>query len=307
MNINYLTYYIPKNKVSINDIIDCYEESELPEEFSDKQELIYFFERFVGLSEVYIDNDIDEIELIDKAFSKLDIKAQSSLCDIKLIVDFSCSPFFRLKNCGHYIKYKYGLKSANVINMSGNLCANLDVALGFFSKQYVPQPGSKILFCGGTKIPQNKRLAGSFSIMGDSYGIIIADFIGNNLELLDSEIQTVGDLYKEQKSENQALIMSRMHVDCLESLFARHDKKQIKKVFIPNGFPILITQSLKRIGFEENDIYTKNITKGHFAYLDSLINVQDFMSDNPDFTGEILVISVSYSGTIVGTIYKKNK
>uniref|UniRef100_UPI00359C7398 hypothetical protein n=1 Tax=Bacteroides ovatus TaxID=28116 RepID=UPI00359C7398 len=305
MNINYMTYYIPENKVSVNDIIDCYEKAELPKEFNDKQELSYFFERFIGLNEVYIDNNIDEVELIDRAFRKMDIETKLSLCDIELIIDFSCDSFFKLKNCGHYIKSSYGLKNANVINMSGNLCANLDVALSFFSKQYISQSQSKILFCGGCKIPPKKRLAGSFSIMGDSYGIMIVDFVNHTLELIDSEIQTVEDLYKEQESENQALLMSQMHVNCLSALFARHDKKQIKKVFIPNGFPLLIIQSLKYIGFEENIIYTKNISKGHFAYLDSLINMYDFISDNPDFKGQILVISISYSGTIVGTIYNK--
>lgn len=179
--------------------------------------------------------------------------------------------------------------------------------MSYCSKLYNSKPEYKILFCGGTKIPQNKRLAGSFSIMGDSYGIMIVDFTGDNFKLLDSEILTTGELYREQESENQSLIMSRMHINSLNNLFLRNDKQQIGKVFIPNGFPMLIIQNLKHLGFKEEIIYTKNISKGHFAYLDSLINIKDFISDNPNFRGNILTISVSYSGTIVASIYRVNE
>lgn len=307
MNICHLSYYIPDNTVSIEQVINCYAKSELPPDFEDKEELAFFFQRFVGLKEVHIDESLDEIQLIDKSFEKIGKNRSMLLSDIKLIVDFSCAPFFNFRNCGHFIKYKYKLDNANVVNISGNLCANLDIALNYCSQLYNSKSRCKILFCGGTKIPQNRRLAGSFSIMGDSFGIIIADFAGNNFKLLDSEVLTAGELYCEQESENQSFIISRMHIDCLINLFARNNKQQIKKIFIPNGFPVLIVQNLKKIGFEEDIIYTNNISKGHFAYLDTLINIKDFTLDNPSFNGKILTISVSYSGTIVASIYNINE
>ncbi len=299
MNINSIDYYIPDQKVPIKEILDKYEDKDLPKELGDRAEVQFFFERFIGLSEVRINNDLDETGFIRKSFQSLNL----DLSEIKLIIDFSCSPFFNFKNMGHYIKTEYSLINADVLNISGALCANLDIALVYASKLYQRHTNNKILFCGGTKIPDPKRLAGSFSIMGDSFGYLITDFIDDQFELIDFEITTVSGLYKEQESENQSIIMTDMHLKCLSVLFNRHNKDNIKQILIPNGFPLLITQSLQQVGFDKEKIYIKNITKGHFAYMDSLINLKDFIMENPDFKGEILVIGISYSGTIVASIY----
>jgi hypothetical protein len=303
ININYLNYYIPNNFVPINQIIEGYNDSDLPNQFDSKEDLIYFLERIANLSGIYVDNTIDEFKLIDKLFTNLDDNIKNSLLDIDLIIDFNSRDFFELKNCGHYIKHKYNLQKADVINISGNLCANLDIALAYCSKFHYFK--NKILFCGGTKFQIQKRIEGAFDIVGDSYGLIITDFDNKNIELIDFEIITVGDLYEEDRSENQVFIFSKMYVTCLNNILSRHNISRIKKILIPNGFSLLIKQSLKQIGFEDELIYSKKTNKGHFAYLDSLINLKDFTSENPDFQDELLVISISYSGTIIASIYKK--
>lgn len=89
MNINYLSYYIPDSKVSIDKVIGCYTESELPNDFKDKQELTFFFQRFIGLKCIHVAESLDEVELIDKAFEKIDEKPKSLLPDIKLIMRIS--------------------------------------------------------------------------------------------------------------------------------------------------------------------------------------------------------------------------
>lgn len=300
-NIDYIGYYTPQETISVEDIISSYEEAKLPKELGNKKEIIQFFKRFIGINTTTANSHITEEELIEHAFKNSTL--EEKLKDIQLIIDFSNEQFFNIKNCGHYIKYKYDLKKANIVNISGNQCANLDVALAFCNTLFQVKKYQSILLCGGIKLSNNKRIAGSFNIMGDAYGIMVVSQSKGNIQLIDQEIATEGELYKETEAQNQSSLMTEMNFRCLNNLFQRNNIEDIKNILIPNGFPLLITQCLRSIGFNKNIINTLNIKKGHFAYLDSLINLKDFLENNKDFNGKILVISISYSGTIVCSIY----
>lgn len=300
-NIDYIGYYTPQETISVEDIILSYEDAKLPKEFGNKEEIIRFYKRFIGISKTNANSHIKEEDLIEYAFNNSIL--EKKLKDIQLIIDFSNEQFFNIKNCGHYIKYKFNLKEANIVNISGNQCANLDVALAFCNTLLQAKKYQSILLCGGVKLSNNKRIAGSFNIMGDGYGIMVVSQSTGNIQLVDQEIATEGKLYKETEAQNQFLLMTEMNLRCLNTLFQRNKIEDIKNILIPNGFPLLITQCLCNVGFNKSIINSFNIQKGHFAYLDSLINLKDFLENNKGFNGKILVISISYSGTIVCSIY----
>jgi len=304
-SIEYIEYYIPENYVTISDFINHLGNFSMPKEFNnDKEEFIEFLERYVGLTKINIEDELDEYGLMDKIISGHLSKNVINPKEVDLIINFSEDEYFFIRNCGHYIKQRFGFVNADVMQITGNSCANLDIALAYSTKLISSGFKENIFLCGGNKITDyNKRVAGTFSLIGDAYGVVNIKSGNSALMLKDFEIVTVGNLYQEDNSDNQSDTISDMYFKCFNRLFLRNRKDEIKEILIPNGFPLLLTQCLSKLGFNKELIFNQNIAKGHFTYLDSLINLKDFIKGNPTFKGEILLFNFSWAGTAIASIY----
>lgn len=286
--ITYIDYYIPEEEVSISDLLDRIDVKSVPPCFKTKQEYAGFIEKILKLKSLRVETKLDAAamisKLIERMFRTQDVKAE----EIDVIMFAQEPHFFQQENIAKYLQYKYKMDNAYTVNISGNLCANNEIALSAADSLCQSRKDvDNILIVSATKTEGlDKRLFGTFSIVGDAAGIMLFSRTKSRekyyVKLLDNVIMSDGSFHDVNVNDDNSLLHCKSYSKCIVDLIKKNSLKNenIDTIMIPNANSLLVSQCLAAAGLKTDKIFLDNLSKyGHLDCVDFLINLKDILDD----------------------------
>jgi 3-oxoacyl-[acyl-carrier-protein] synthase III len=306
---NYIDYYLSREKLSIDDLLDRVDESSIPGMFSGKDEYEMFAKSILKLDSIIIESKLtmaDMMEnLIEKMFAQQVVKPE----DIGIIILAQEKMDDSKTNFGHYLQYKYKMNRAHVLNISGNHCVNVEMAVSTaYSIMNTNTDIKNILIVSATRTGNiNKRLLGSFGIYGDAAGLILLGKNDRGIRFLDNEVLCFGEMYDANMEKDNSITLCRLYLKCIKELIDKRSvtNETLGTIVIQNANPLLATQCIASAGLDKKKIFEKNLSKyGHLNQIDFIVNLKDAI-DEPsiDKKKNILTFGSGWAGTYVSSLF----
>lgn len=313
IHINHIDYYIPENRLLFSDN-DAFFTEDNKSVFKNAEDFNLFTEKVLNIDGVNVETEKSletmALELISK-----NIDAGSIDTTLVRYILIAVDSPDQLKHFGHYIQDKLKLNNANVIRITDNYCANVDIAIGL-SKSILENIDelAQVLIITGSKLKNSleNRIVGNYGVMGDSAGIAIISnsSIDALVEIKSQEIITKGELSKIDLEKDNTLLHYQSYVECLTKLIKNNNLsgEDFDAVILHNANQMLIEQALKACGVKKEKINTENHQKyGHLGTTDLLLNlkthIENSISDNDE---TILSLNLGVIGSYVSTYYVKH-
>lgn len=286
--ITYIDYYIPEEEMIITDLLENIDVKSVPPSFKTKLEYAVFIESILKLKSIRVETKLDAADmigvLIERMFNTQDVKAE----EIDVVMFAQEPEAFRKKNLAKYLQHRFKMSNAYTVNVSGNLCANNEIALkiaGSLCRSH--KDVNSILIVSAAK-PESidKRVFGTFAIAGDAAGIMLVSSKNRggkyNLRLLDNVIMSDGSFHDVDVNVDSSLVHCKSYSMCIMELIKKNSLRDesIEKIIIPNANTMMISQCLAAAGLKTNKIFSNNIGKyGHMDCVDFPINLKDMLDE----------------------------
>ena len=306
--IGYLDYYIPDHELPVPGFLAQLKDKDIPVLFPGKAEFGDFIDSVLRLDSIRIEEQMDEMEMLEALIQKMFDAGIVKPAAIHLIILLFEEKIEGKKNPGHFLQYKFGMSNATVLNLSGNHCANFDVAIGLAAR-LCREETRNILILSVTKnrIP-SERIVGTYGILGDGAALAIVRTEDKVLELKDQAIIAKGMLYEADMTKNNTLIHTRSIRKEVSDILRRNSlvAADIDKVITQNANPLLLLQTLTEMGFDPKSIFTENIGRyGHLGMIDLVVNLDGVIRLPCCHRGaRILTIGLGWAGTYVVTLFE---
>lgn len=310
MSVTYLDYYIPGEELPVESFLDTLTPGAIPGSFKDKQEYAWFIENILKLKSIRVETKLDETGmvggLLERMFETQDIKPG----DIDLIIFAQDLEYVRQRNLAKCLQHQHGMKNAFTVNVTGNHCANIDVALKLVNSMSQEKSNLNHVLIVGVKKNNSvdDRIFGTYGILGDGAGImVVSNKPGKyRLNLIDSVVISDGSFHNVDLNTDTSVVHCQNYVKCIADLLEKNalNPDKIEKVVIQNANPLMISQCLASKGLTNDRIFADNQGKyGHLDCLDFLINLKDILDGqmkNKD--GYILSFGTGYAGTYISSL-----
>jgi 3-oxoacyl-[acyl-carrier-protein] synthase III len=309
IGIKHINYYVPDQKISVDELLENIPDDKIPVSFSGKQEYASFIRNELKVDEIRVENTLKDFEMLAFTVEKLFIDEVIEPDEIDLIL-LAQEPGQRQKgHLAQYIQYEFEMNNAYIVNVSGNNCANIDYALTLASN--VAKGNSEInniLILGNVKMEDPvKRLVGTYGLISDGSGAMLVSKGVTDLQLLDSAILSSGRFHHGALNQNDFLLLLKLYIQCIDNLLHKTvvSAENIQYVIIQNANPMLITQSLKHFGIDSSKIFSKNRSRyAHMDCLDFLVNLKDLMNLHPkNDRGYILSFGTGVAGSFISSLF----
>jgi 3-oxoacyl-[acyl-carrier-protein] synthase III len=306
--IKYMDYYVPKTHLGINDLIDRMSDNAVPRLFNGKEEYKLFANAVLDLRTVKIEQQMDEYEmlriLVEQMFDKISIDP-SSVDMIVLLSERRTS-----QNLAQLIQFKFEMSNAFVLNLSGNHCANFDVAISTLARINAHEINN-VLILNATLIPDiDSRIIGTYGVLGDAAGVMLLSKQDVALSIVDACNINNGRLYEANVQQDNTLLHTKYMIKCLSTLINKGSLKitDLKKVVVQNANPLLNAHIITHAGIDSSKIFDSNFGKhGHLDCLDLLVNLQDVMNSSELKQGDrILSLGMGWAGSYSSILFSKN-
>lgn len=312
-DVTYIDYYIPDEELSVDHFLKQIDPGAIPSNFKTKQEYESFVQKILKLQNIRIETRKSESEmlgnLIEKMFKTQTIKPG----DINVILFAKEVEDVPQKNLAKFLQYKYNMNNAYILNVSGNYCANIDLALTL-AVSVSQNTNTNILILGlNKKNSVNQRIFGTYGILGDAAGIMLVSNQVHKykLKLCDSVVISNGMLHNVDLNVDSSLIHCKYYVKCIGDLMEKNGLKaeKIDKVIIQNANPLLISQCLGAKGIKNNKIFSDNLSKyGHLDSMDFIVNLKDVLDQkNINKDHYILSFGTGYAGTYISSLFSNKE
>ncbi len=283
IKIAHISYYVPENKLPVNDLIDSVSDKYIPAIFAGKEEYADFIKSELKVDSIRVENKLNDKEMLANTVEQLFIDGAADPTDIDLIILAQEEDQRQTLNLGQYIQYEFDLENAYVINLSGNHCANIDHALTLASQIADNNEAiNNVLILGNVKINNMaERLVGTYGVLSDGSGTILLRKDGKGPALKRSKIISAGRFYDINLNRDDSLILLKYYMKCLKQLLERSGvvPGDISHIITQNANPLLINQCLEMVGLDTNKIFTANQTRySHLDCLDVLVNLKDLVA-----------------------------
>ncbi|MFK7059265.1 hypothetical protein V3Q90_03890 [Flavobacterium oreochromis] len=303
--IKYLDYYIPKERISIEEIFTKVAESKkIPKAFTTANEAINFFKTSINLTEVaYADTMKEETMfdiLLNNFFEKKIIDKQK--IDLLILINDDLGRNQRMKNLGHYLIHKHELDNAEFLSISGNQCANTEFVVSYAEGLLQSGMVKNLIILAANKIIDiGERTVGTYAIHGDGAGIIYMNTDEKEgFTIVAKHSYTNGLLYNADQDTNNSLLLCKNYLKCISECIAIHQlvPEDYMYVNIQNANPILVTQCLSSLGFKESQFFKENIYKyGHLDCVDFIINLKTIAEKMLPQASKIFSFATGSSGS----------
>ena len=282
MSISQIEYYIPSTALYINDLIQKVEEDSLSSEFPTLELYENFIKDFLKLESIRVETQLEAHEMIEKVVNNAIEKEKFKPEDIDLIFFVPGAYKRKFENIGQYVQYKCGMNNAFTIELSGNDCVNIEMAVKIGVDLLKVQNNYKnILIVGAAKIDDpNARIIGSYGVYGDAAGLILLNLDNPIIRCHDVVNISNGKLYGALIDKVSVLDHCKYLLKSLNNLMNRNNLKDIviDDVIIQNANPLLTKQCLNSKGYKEELIFKENLSAyGHLNQLDFLVNIKDLL------------------------------
>lgn len=308
MYISELEYYIPNEELSIEQFVANLHDRHIPIEFNSRDKYLTHLRQSVGLTSLRVETQLEAHEMIDLVIQRAVDEDKIKPFDIDLLVFIPGGYPTKYLNIGQYFKHKHNLENALILNIGGNECLNIEMAIKVcMDLMKVNQDYKNTLIITAAKVEGiDHRINGKFSLRGDSAGLLLLNHESPKVYLHDVVAMYNSKLFKANPEDGHILEHYIYLRRCLSKLIQRNSlkEKEISKVITQNIHSDLLKKSLNSFGLNENLIFGKNIYRyGHMNQLDFLINLKDLVEDKREKdTQWIISIGLGLAGNYIATL-----
>lgn len=311
--ITHISYYIPENRVSVDDIIHVAGDKNIPTVFSSKQAYVNFLKDELKVDTIRVEDSMDDRDMLTKTVEQIFVDGIIEPDEIDLIILAQEEDQRQQLNLGQFIQYEFELKNAYILNVCGNHCANTEHAFTLASQIACNNSRvNNILILGNVKIknPVN-RLVGTYGIISDASGAMLLQKHKKGLSLKDSKILSAGRFYNVNLNRDDSLILCKYYVKTLKELLQQADVSphQVKHIITQNANSLLTNQCLEMAGLDTERIFIANQTKyAHMDSLDFLVNLKDLSAGIKDTNNDELILSfgTGWAGSYIASLLSYN-
>lgn len=312
--ITYIDYYIPEEELSVTNFLDRIDVKSIPPSFKNKQEYAMFVEGILKLKSIRIESKQDEADmlcgLMDKMFNTQPVKAE----DIGLIIATQEPDYVTHPNLAKFLQYKYNMSHSYLIYVTGNYCANIEIAVDLASSVLQRHSDTNnILIITSNKMETiERRIFGTYCVYGDAAGIMLVTRNSStdgkySLRLVDNVTLSSPNLYDVDVNEDNSILHCMNSVKCISNLMKKQslNNNHIEKILIQNANPLMVTQCIASLKLDKNKIFAGNLGKyGHMNYVDFPINLKDIVDEgivNKD--RYVLTFGTGHAGAYISCLF----
>jgi len=228
IGITYINYYIPEEELLIADLLNSVDTAYIPPTFKNKEKYARFIENALKLKSIRIETRLDEAAMIGACIEKMLAEQPVKAEDIDIIISPHEPDYVTHPNLAKFLQFKYKMNNAYVINVTGNYCANIEVAVHLAQMiLHGQQDINNILIVASNRVEKlEKRIFGAYAIYGDAASalLISRNSTGTGkyrLQLKDKIILTNPALYNADVNEDQSIVHCIGYVKCISDLIKK--------------------------------------------------------------------------------------
>jgi len=311
--INHLDYYIPKGRLTIEDLLNDVSQEGVSV-FNGKEKFKEYLDEFLPLKHLAVEKEFS-LELILTNLLRRNIEEGKIIPEDIEYVILAFEPNEQLIHFGHKIQEYFGInQNANIVQLSGNYCANVDVAIGFAEKLIRDSNSDKsILIITGNKIQLlENRIVGTYGILGDGVGLILISNKKENaeVEIVGQKTLLKGGLHEIDFAKDNTIVHFQSYMESFSgALYDNNiESSDLSQIFLHNANILLPKEAIKMCDVDETCFYEKNkLAFGHFDTVDLIMNLKDYLVEKKESNSYLASLSNGVTGTYVTTIYRTLK
>lgn len=308
--INHLDYYVPRGRMVMEDFVNNISEEGVSI-FQGKEKFKEYLEEFLPLEHLAVEEEYSLETILINLLKK-------NIQDGKIIpreIDYVILAFEyneELKHFGHKIQESLGINEyANIVQLSGNYCANVDLAIGLAEKLIRNcNINKRALIITGNKITLlEDRIVGTYGILGDGVGLISISNESENaqVEIIGQKALLKGELHKVDFTKDNTILHYQAYVESFTETLNENniEPTDLSQVFLHNANVLLPKEAVKMCDVEETLFYDKNrFAYGHLDTVDFIMNLKDYLAEQKLSNSYLASLSIGVTGTYVTTIFK---
>jgi 3-oxoacyl-[acyl-carrier-protein] synthase III len=304
MYINKIAYYIPSETCLLKDL---YQDTgdQVKKRFNEEQ-FINFYKKYTLTDHICIENKLSRKELYVQ-IGKTILEGNTTRDNIKYII-VADDYLEKFSTIGHYLQYVLNMQNANIINISGNYCCNIEASLRVAKsllKDY--EDDSDILILTGNIADNNAiRVVGSYGLLSDGFGGILASNYNKNNGIKTEDVTIISDgkFYEMDLFQDNTKEYYKRYKELITKMLKNNDLSpdDIDHVILHNANEILIKHVIKTMGIKEDRIF-KNPKRncGHLDTVDLILNLKSLEGEKEK---NAISISIGAAGTYAACLFK---
>jgi 3-oxoacyl-[acyl-carrier-protein] synthase III len=310
--INHLDYYVPQDRLYFEENKDFFNEPHPGVPFDNSDKFFEFVKKYLDIDSVTVEKNLTLEEMVMGLLKK---NIEAGKINPAVITHIILAPdlYNHLPSFGHRVQYELNMPKANVVRVTDNFCANIDVGIGLAAKLIAQETDpTTILVIAGTKLGDgfDIRVVGSYGVMGDAAGFMI---MSNNkeqavAEVLGQETVTKGVLYNADLAKDNTILHFQSYSESVKKVLAKAQltAADVSQVLLHNANQMLVTETLKSCGIKPDKVDKTNHKKyGHLGTVDLVMNLHTNIENAPANQEVLLSVNLGVVGTYVSTLYKK--
>ena len=309
-NIHYLDYYVPQQQLPVDEFLLQLDKANVPPAFSSLGEYETFIRTILNLNALRVENELDTPEMMGQLIINMFSRHIIKPAEIDMIIVLGEQKDASVKNIGQFLQYKYAMNNARVINLSGNHCADLDIALGLAAAFCQGTVRNILILCATRSVTPAARIIGTYGLMSDAAGLVLVSNAMGIIQIGDQLVFCKGMLYEADMVKNNMLLHAKYikkEVTGILNKNALHPQ-DIDAVLIQNANPVLFRHMLLEMEFKEHAAFQANIGRyGHLDTIDLIVNLKSILEEEqPQRRKNLLTIGFGWAGTYVTSILTVN-
>jgi 3-oxoacyl-[acyl-carrier-protein] synthase III len=308
--ITRIAAYIPETKLTIRELLGEIPAGTSLPGFKDKEAYAKYLEETLRLTTVRTETRLSDAEMLVRGLEPVFDDDGIDPAEVDLIIMGQEHDVKQKENLGQFIQMEFGMENAWVFNAAGNHCANIDYAVKLADTLARGDSRIKnILIAGVVKVASaEKRIVGSYGVLGDAAGGMLMRRGGSGLQLVDSKILSAGALHNVDLEKDFSLLLCKYYLKCLNGLLEENADQvgNIKHILIQNANTMLITQCIEMAGLDPELIFSQNLSRyGHLDSMDLVVNMRDLLeTETPEANDLVLAFGTGWSGSFNASLFK---
>lgn len=309
--IRYMDYHIPERQMIMTDFVEAIDNRFLPTAFADKHQYLAFIDAILELKSIRVEESRTSVELLSMLLMRMveEKVIKPSEIDLIVLIDEQCKE--GKKNIGQLLQFQFGMKNAYVMNISGNHCANMEIAISTVTMLESPRMNNILLLNATLANSHHERIIGNYGILGDAAGLMLLSKNETSLRIHGSSVANNGRLHVADVAVDNSLLHAKYLLKCVRNVFEENQLQieDVAQIVVQNANPLLNTHVLTSSGLGIDRMYRNNFGKyGHLDCLDFLVNLKDLTSDPTTVkTGDrVLSLGMGWAGSYSSILFSKN-
>lgn len=308
-NLQYVDYYLPETILSVKELVDQVDEHVIPPVFETKADYLMFTKDILEQEKVLVETGVSEMEMLNGLLTKMFNESDIKPADIDLIVTCQEGNQNTSESFVKCLQQEHKMTNANVMNISGNHCANVPVIWDFINSMQSSMRNILIVAVNKTENP-NDRVLGAYGILSDGAGIALLS--GNpGICSIQSQVKlSNGSLYKVDMNKDNSLLHYKYMTAGVKRLLENNSVPVDSLVCVipQNANIMLLSKVAMGMGIDTRKIFTQNISRsGHVDSVDFIINLKDILDEGKLKSGEtMLALNMGWAGSYVSSLITVN-